>query len=82
MNFGIPVVFMNEYKSCEISYQMFLNVMFSFSKTKDKLVMMQILHHKKIKLFSGAISHGLSNEPEAYLEPSQASMYKGAFLQK
>ena len=28
----------------------------------------------KKKLFSGAILHGASNEPEAYLEPSQTSM--------
>ena len=44
---------------------MVFNVIFSFSKTIDK--------HKycKIKLFSGAISHGASNEPETYLEPSQ-----------
>ena len=27
--------------------------------------------HCKIKLFSGTISHGVSKEPEAYLEPSQ-----------
>ena len=27
----------------------------------------------KKKLFSGAISHGASRKPEAYLEPSQAS---------
>ena len=33
------MVFINEYKACEIIYQMFFNVMFSFSKTKDKLVM-------------------------------------------
>ena len=39
MNLNIPVVFINEYKADEISYQMFFNVMFSFSKTKDKLVM-------------------------------------------
>ena len=25
----------------------------------------------KIKLFSSAMSHGVSNEPEAYLEPRQ-----------
>ena len=36
----------------------------------------------KIKLFNGAISHDASNEPEAYLEPSQTSTYEGAFLQK
>ena len=39
MNLNIPAVFINEYKACEISYQMHFNVMFSFSKTKDKLVM-------------------------------------------
>ena len=36
-----------------------------------------------MKLFSCAISHGSSNEPEAYLEPSQTSTtYKGVFVQK
>ena len=37
---------------------------------------MNCLWHKycKIKLFSGAISHNVSNEPEAYLEPSQTPM--------
>ena len=35
----MQVVFINECKSCEISNQMFLNVMFSFSKTKDELIM-------------------------------------------
>ena len=39
----MQVVFINECKSCEISNQMFFNVMFSFSKTKDKLVMTKIL---------------------------------------
>ena len=34
------------------------------------------LRHKfcKLKLFGGAILHGMSNEPQAYLEPSQTSM--------
>ena len=32
-------LFINESKSCEIGNQMFFNVMFSFSETKDKLVM-------------------------------------------
>ena len=45
---------------------MFSNVMFSFLKAKEKLV----LAYCKIKLFSGAILHGVSNEPEAYLELS------------
>ena len=33
---------------CEISNQMFFNVMLSFSKTKDKLVITQILQNKPI----------------------------------
>ena len=32
-------VFINECKYYEISNQMFFNVMFSFSETKDKLIM-------------------------------------------
>ena len=44
----MQVVFINECKSCEISNQIFLNVMLSFSKTKDKLVMTQILQNKTI----------------------------------
>ena len=39
MNLNIPAEFIYEYKACEISYQMFFNVMFSVSKTKDELVM-------------------------------------------
>ena len=35
----VQVAFKNEHKSCEISYQMLFNVMFSFSKMKDELVM-------------------------------------------
>ena len=35
----MQVVFINQHKSCEISNQMFFNVMFSFSKTKNELVM-------------------------------------------
>ena len=36
-NGAMQVAFIiNEYKSCEIRNQMFFNVMFSFSKTKDK----------------------------------------------
>ena len=49
---------------------MFFNVMFSFSKTKDELIMTKILQKK---LFSGVILYGVSNEPEVYLEPSQTS---------
>ena len=66
----MQVVFINECESCEISSQMFFNLMFSFSRTKDKLV-----RHKycKIKLFSGAILHGASNEPKGYLESNQTS---------
>ena len=39
MNLNVPAVFIYEYKACEISYQVFFNVMFSVSKAKDKLVM-------------------------------------------
>ena len=35
-----------------------------------------------MKLCSGAISHGSSNEPDAYLDPRQISPYEGAFVQK
>ena len=38
----------SENKSCEIGNQMFFNVMISFSKTKDKLVMTRILQSKTI----------------------------------
>ena len=38
----MQVVFTNQCKSCEISNQMFFNVMFSFSKTKDELIMTNI----------------------------------------
>ena len=31
----MPVMFINECKSCEISNQMFFNVVFSFSKAAD-----------------------------------------------
>ena len=65
------VVFINAFKSCEISNQMFFSVIFSFSKTKDVLVMIK---YCKIKLFIGAISHCVSNESNAYLEPSQTSI--------
>ena len=63
----MQVVLINECKSCEISNQMLFNVMFPISKTKDELVM----RYCKINLFSGAILHGTSNEPEVYLEPSK-----------
>ena len=36
---AMQVLFINERKSCEISNQIAFNVMFSFSKTKDELVM-------------------------------------------
>ena len=35
----MKVLFRNKFKSCEISSQMFRNIMFSFLKTKDELVM-------------------------------------------
>ena len=40
---AMQVVFVNECKSCEISYQIFFNVMLPFLKIKDKLVMTKIL---------------------------------------
>ena len=53
----MQVMFINECKSCEISSQMFFNVMslFVFKRQTgyDK--------YCKIKLFSGAILHGASN---------------------
>ena len=61
-------LFVNEFKSCEISNQMFFNAKFSFLKTKDEND--KILQKKQ---FSGAISHGAPNEPDTYLEPSQLS---------
>ena len=48
MNLNIPGVFVNEYKACEISYQMFFNVMFLFSKTKDKTSYDIVLQNKTI----------------------------------
>ena len=38
----MQVVIINECKSCEISNQMFFNVMFPFSKTKNEVVMNDI----------------------------------------
>ena len=51
-------------KSCETSNQMYFNVMFSFSKTKDELVI------GSDELFSGVLLHGMSNKLEAYLTQS------------
>ena len=48
----MQVVFINKCKSCEISNQMSFIVMFSFSKSKGKLVETELLQNK---LFSGAI---------------------------
>ena len=44
----MQVVLINECKSSEISNQMLLNLMFSFSKTKDELVMTKILQNTTI----------------------------------
>ena len=46
--------------------------MFSFSKAKGRLV---ITKYCKIKLYSGTILHGASNEPEPYSETSQTSRW-------
>ena len=45
---AMQVVLINASKSCEIGNQMLFNVMFSFLKPKDELVMTQILHNKTI----------------------------------
>ena len=44
----MQVVLINESKSSEISNQMLFNLMFSFSKTKDELVMTKILQNTTI----------------------------------
>ena len=46
----MQLVFINECKYCEIGNQMFFNVMFSFLKTQEELVMIYI-NIAKIKLF-------------------------------
>ena len=86
-NFNIPifrsgvvqVVFISECYLVKLAaIKCFFNVMFSFSEKKKT----NWLWHKycKIKLHSGAILHGASNEPEAYLEPSQTSTREHARL--
>ena len=45
----MQVMFINECKSYKINNQILFNVMFSFSKTKDELVMTQILQKKATK---------------------------------
>ena len=44
----MQVVLINECKSSEISNQMLFNLMFSFLKTKDELVMTKILQNTTI----------------------------------
>ena len=44
----MQVVLINECKSCEISNQIFFSVTILFLKTKDELVMTQILQNKTI----------------------------------
>ena len=68
----MQVVFRNECKSCKTSKQMLFNAIFLSLKIKDELAV--TYKSSKIKLFSVAILHGASNEPEAYLETSQTSM--------
>ena len=48
MNLNIAGVFINEYKACEISYQMFFNAMFLLSKTNDKTSSDIVLQNKTI----------------------------------
>ena len=57
----MQVVFINECKPCEISNQMVFNVMFSFSKTKEELVMNRLnpvllLKHTPRSILSSFIS--------------------------
>ena len=61
-------------KSCQTSNQMYFNVISSFSKTKDELVI------GIDELFSGVLLHGVSNKPEGYL--TQSITYKWVFLQE
>ena len=63
------MLFIIEIKSYEISNQTFLKNFECFHFRKQNT---NLLCHKycKIKLYSGTISHGASNEPETYLEPS------------
>ena len=63
----MQLVFINECKSCEISNQMFFNVMFSFLKVKDDWIWHKYWKNKT----SGTILHGASTEPMGYQEPSQ-----------
>ena len=42
----MQVVLINECKSCEISNEMLFNNFFSFLKSKDKLVMAELLQNK------------------------------------
>ena len=70
------MLFINECRSCEISNQMFFNVMFKKKKkTKEELVMKWITQNSGI-ILSGTTLDVVSNEPEAYFEP----VYEGAFL--
>ena len=64
---AMKVVFINECKFVKLLFKCF--AMFSYSKTKTNW-----LWHKycKIKLFSSAILHGVSYEPDAYSEPFQS----------
>ena len=67
----MQIVFINKCKSCEISNQIFFNVIFSiFENERQTCYYINIV---KKKVFSGAISHGAFNEPDAYLESSQTS---------
>ena len=62
--------FINECRSCKISNQMFFNVMFKKEKkTKEELVMKWIKQNSGIILI-GTTLDVVSNEPEAYFEPS------------
>ena len=69
----MQVVFINDWKSCDISNRMFFIVMFSFSKQKMNWLWQKIAK----KVFNRAILQGASNELEAYLEP--INLKRGVF---
>ena len=73
----MQVVFINECTSCENSNQLFFNVMFFIFKNKRQT---GYNRYCKIKLFSGAILYGASNEPGGVFR-TQPNAYEGAFLQ-
>ena len=68
----MQVVFINKCKSCEIKNQMFFNIMFSFLKTKDQLVMKNIAKQNYLVV----PFHMVCLMTQACLEPSQTSPWE------